>query len=68
MSMNKLSNSFKVCATCGLWGGSRKPEFGGWVSFDTSEKGRCCGGDFDGAQVNAMSSCPKWEMWAAIRK
>jgi hypothetical protein len=67
MSENKLPASFKVCATCGLWGGSRSADFGGYSRFEQDQQGKCYGGGFNQANMSPMASCSKWEVWPAIR-
>lgn len=68
MATNKLSKSFKVCATCGLWAGARTSEFGGFAKFESSSKGKCCGGSFSNLQMPPMGSCKEWEIWPPIRR
>jgi hypothetical protein len=68
MGQNKLRKSFKVCATCALWGGMRTAEFGGYAKFEQNQKGKCCGGGYNNAQMTPMAKCNKWELWPPIRK
>ena len=64
---NKLGKNFKICATCALWAGNRTIELGRYAKFETSEKGKCLGGGYKGASVNAMAHCNVWEVWPPIR-
>lgn len=59
----KLPSNWKICATCSRWGGNRRPAdpFLNYVEFDNSQKGKCYGGVFNLAEMNAMASCSKWE-------
>jgi len=68
MSQNTLPKSFKVCATCAFWGGTRTAEFGGYSKFEQNQKGKCQGGVFNNIQMSPMATCNKWELWPPIRK
>jgi hypothetical protein len=35
--------------------------------FEPNQKGKCCGGGFNQAQMNSMASCGKWQKWQAIK-
>lgn len=66
--VNRLTSSFKVCATCALWAGSRGTDGCNTLSvFEQNQKGKCCGGGFNQAQMSPMSSCGKWQKWQAIK-
>ena len=68
MSQNALPSSFKVCATCALWGGARTTEPTRTLSkFDNVTKGECLGGGFNRAQMNPKATCRQWQKWAAIK-
>ena len=65
---NRLPSSFKVCATCALWAGSRSTDvFGSYSVFEQKQTGKCCGGGFNQAQMNPMASCSKWQKWQALK-
>ncbi|MBR1983255.1 MAG: hypothetical protein IKA12_01035 [Clostridia bacterium] len=65
---NRLPSSFKVCATCALWAGSRSTDaFGSYSVFEQNLTGKCCGGGFNQAQLNPMASCSKWQKWQALK-
>lgn len=64
----RLSSSYKVCATCSLWAGSRSTDNGNVLSvFEQNETGKCCGGGYNQMQKNSMASCGKWQKWQAIK-
>jgi hypothetical protein len=65
---NRLPSSFKVCATCALWAGSRSTDaFGSYSIYEDSQTGKCCGGGFNQGQMNPMASCSKWQKWQALK-
>lgn len=65
---NRLSSSFKVCATCALWAGSRSTDGCNTLSvFEQNQTGKCCGGGFNQAQMNPIASCGKWQKWQALK-
>lgn len=63
--------SFKNCAVCNYWGGSRQVDsFGMRVTIDSlSSRGKCLlqGGPWKGADKPATSNCPKWQAWGALK-
>ena len=65
---SSLTSSFKVCATCALWSGSRTTDnFNTRVEFERNQKGKCCGGCFNNCQMQPMASCSKWQKWQALK-
>lgn len=65
-----LTNQFKLCATCGLWGGVRKanpPYPAIFVTVEPSEKGLCMGGGFNSAKTQAIATCGSWRKWDVLR-
>jgi hypothetical protein len=65
------SKSFKNCAICNYWGGSRQVDtFGQRVTVDSStSKGKCLlqGGPWKGQDMQAGSTCYKWQAWAVLK-
>lgn len=58
-----MANKFfadKCCATCSRWLGKRDVSLAGYVIFDSSEKGRCIGGDWHGVEVIGNNVCKNW--------
>jgi len=68
MSQITLPKSYKICATCALWGGIRTAEPGGYTKFEQDQKGKCQGGLYNTIQMPPMATCNKWEIWPPIRK
>ncbi len=65
---NRLPSSFKLCATCGLWAGSRSTDvFCSYSIFEQNQTGKCCGGGFNQAQMNPMACCSKWQKWQVLK-
>ena len=63
-----LPSDWKCCATCCNWAGcSRADAFKMWVTF-IDEPARCCGGGFNGLDMQASSSCSNWEQRFKPRK
>ena len=61
MGNRKVPANSRVCATCNHWLGRQSADyFCQWVEYDTSEKGRCVGGGFQGAAMPGLSSCSQW--------
>jgi|LakMenEpi03Aug12_release.lakeMendotaPanAssembly.Ray.scaffolds.fasta_scaffold250502_4 hypothetical protein len=55
-----LSNQNKQCATCDLWGGSRKanlPFSSIFITVKSNEEGLCMGGGFNNMQMVAIATC-----------
>ena len=66
--VNRLTSSFRVCATCALWAGNRSTDGCNVQSvFEQNQTGKCCGGGFNQGKMNPMSSCGKWQKWQALR-
>lgn len=64
--------TFKNCATCNYWGGSRQADsFGNKVTVSSSSsKGKCfCqGSPWKGSDKQAKETCSKREHWGALKK
>ena len=68
MSVSSLPSSFKVCATCVFWGGSRSTDTLRYYSrFDSNLKGECLGGAFNRAMMSPNASCSKWTKWTVLK-
>jgi hypothetical protein len=69
MSQNSLPPSFKVCATCALWGGARGTDpLRNYSIFESDQSGQCLGGGFNMAQMNPTASCGSWVVWAVLSR
>lgn len=65
-----LSNLNKQCATCDLWGGSRKanlPFPSVFITVESNEKGLCMGGGFNNMQMVAVATCGSWKKWGVLK-
>lgn len=68
MSRNSLPKSFRVCATCALWGGRRSANpTRNLAIFDTMESGECLGGGFNRAKMFSIATCHEWEAWGVLK-
>lgn len=66
--MTQYSNQMKVCAVCSNWSGIRRP-LGRYIAeVDDRAPGKCYA-TIPGIGVDrtAASSCPRFELWPAIR-
>jgi len=67
----QYSKSFKNCAVCNFWGGSRQVDaFGQRVKVDSSgTKGKCLlqGGSWKGRDKQANATCNKWQAWGPLK-
>ena len=66
----QYSSSFKNCATCEYWTGSRETDnFGQRVEVDSSmSKGRCmCRNSGWSGERQANASCNHYEKWAPLK-
>ena len=63
MAKQTIPSTWKICATCSNWGGSRRPAdpFRTNVEFEGNQKGRCYGGGFNQCDMNPLATCNKWE-------
>ena len=69
MSESTLPGSFRVCATCSLWGGARSTDpLRNYSIFELDQTGRCLGGGFNMAQMNPNATCGSWELWSVLQK
>ena len=68
MSESTLPSDWKCCATCACWAGCTSADYHRlWVTYQES-KGRCCGGGFNGLEMNPMESCSSWEQRFVSKK
>ena len=67
----QYSNSYKNCARCNYWGGTRQVDtFGERVTVDSSmARAKCLlqGGPWRGQERQANSGCEKWQSWGALK-
>ncbi|MBP3391945.1 MAG: hypothetical protein J6L76_04075 [Clostridia bacterium] len=65
-------HSWKLCATCGYWTGTRETNiFGEWVRVDSSmAKGNCLcrTSGWRTTPRQADSSCASYEKWVGLKK
>lgn len=62
MGKNKLPTNWKNCATCVHWCGKQTPNPTMlFVEYDTSERAKCAGGGFNGANMGGTATCGKWQ-------
>jgi len=67
MSENRLPPSFRACATCALWGGTRTSDpLRTNAIYESDQTGRCMGGSFNMGEMNPLASCGSWEVWAVL--
>ena len=68
MSSTRSSKSFKICATCAFWAGSRTPD-GGNAVYDSSQRAKCSApsGTFKNSDMQPQQNCGKWEVWPPLR-
>lgn len=69
MSSNTIGKTWKCCATCSRWGGTRDPGIiipSITITFDMNQKGRCYGGGYRNLDMNGMAHCGQWMKWAAV--
>ncbi len=68
--METYPKSWKNCAVCNYWGGSRQIDtFGKKVTVDSREAtGKCLhqGAGRKGQDTQAGSKCTEWEAWAVL--
>lgn len=68
MSDTNLPPSFKACATCAFWGGTRSASPRRSLAvFESDQRGECLGGGFNRASMAPLSSCGKWGTWSGLR-
>lgn len=66
--MQIFGSSFRNCATCGRWAGQRNTDpVCTLVKTPQNAQGRCQGGGFNGMQTAAISTCPQYVKWPALR-
>ena len=59
---NIVPSDWCICATCSHWCGRTSSDYWcKWVEFDNSEMARCAGGGFNGANMQPMASCTRWD-------
>lgn len=63
--------SWKQCATCAYWTGSRETNtFGEWAKVDSPmSKGKCMcqGSGWKNQDKQANASCPSFQKWAVLK-
>ena len=58
----KIPSDWRVCATCSHWCGCTSSDYWGkWVEYNRNERARCAGGGFNGATMQPMASCNRWD-------
>jgi hypothetical protein len=60
--------TWKQCATCEFWAGSRRPSH--WrdrSEYESGSKGECAGGGWDRSQMTAENSCGSWKKWGILK-
>jgi len=66
--MQNYSPTFKTCATCEFWGGSRQPDNfrSGAVVTDHMVQGKCYG-KWNGSEKSSNSGCEGWKKWGVLK-
>ena len=68
---SQYPGSWKQCATCAFWTGSRECDhFGQRVTVNSpTDKGKCAipQGGWKGSQKQANSQCRDWQKWPVLK-
>lgn len=67
----QIPNTWKRCATCAFWTGSRQCDFFGQIVTieNAMTKGKCAipYGGWKGYEKQANASCTSWQKWPVLR-
>jgi hypothetical protein len=68
MSKTSHSSTWKSCATCEFYSGSREPDaFMKRVSFELDQKAKCLG-KWKPNSYGPNHTCSGWVMWGVLKK
>jgi len=67
--MPSKSSGYKGCVTCDHWAGPRKPStFRDSAIYESDQDtGECVGGGCNRLEKKALTICPKWSKWSALK-